>query len=272
MPWFKVDDGFYDHPKVVDLPPEAAGLWVLAGSYCARHLTDGGVPRSRVARLGATESVAAELVAAGLWDETPEGYQFHDWSEYQPLRASIVEERRRAQERMRAVRAKSKDVRPNEERTAAERSTERSENFERSSATPTRPIPSRPDQTPEGVVGAARADVDRLCALLVELMRSNGDRVPTVTQAWKTEARLLLDRDGRDLEAAEGLMRWALADTFWKGNVRSLPKFRSRYDQLRHAADVDRAPARTKTNAQNNLDVVRRFAQLEGDQDSLEAS
>ena len=54
MPWFNVDDGFYDHPKVDDLPLEAVGLWTLAGAYCMRQLTDGAITESRVRKFGGT--------------------------------------------------------------------------------------------------------------------------------------------------------------------------------------------------------------------------
>ncbi|STD70923.1 Uncharacterised protein [Corynebacterium ulcerans] len=33
MTWFKVDDGFYDHPKFLDVPNAAVGLWVKAGAW-----------------------------------------------------------------------------------------------------------------------------------------------------------------------------------------------------------------------------------------------
>lgn len=33
MTWFKVDDGFYDHPKVDQLPNAAVGLWVKCGAW-----------------------------------------------------------------------------------------------------------------------------------------------------------------------------------------------------------------------------------------------
>ena len=73
MTWFKVDDGFYDHPKVIDLPLAAVGLWALAGAYCARHLTDGVITDRQIRAIGGTRKQAAALVAAGLWsaDDAP---------------------------------------------------------------------------------------------------------------------------------------------------------------------------------------------------------
>lgn len=111
MPWFKVSDQLPLHPKFVDLPPSAVGLWTLAGSWCAQQLTDGHVPARIVPRLGCTTDDALELVKAGLWEEEPSGFTFHDWADYQPSRASVVAEREANAERMREARAKRKGVR-----------------------------------------------------------------------------------------------------------------------------------------------------------------
>jgi hypothetical protein len=44
MGWAKLDDGFYDHPKVRQAGPIAAFLFVQSLCYCARYGTDGMVP------------------------------------------------------------------------------------------------------------------------------------------------------------------------------------------------------------------------------------
>lgn len=44
----------------------ARGLWVSAGSYCARHLTDGAITGSQIRAIGGTSKQAEKLVAAGL--------------------------------------------------------------------------------------------------------------------------------------------------------------------------------------------------------------
>lgn len=106
MVWFKVDDGFWSHPKVLELSDSAVALWTRAGAYCAGHLTDGEVKRSTLRVLAAGADVADELVVAGLWDETPDGWVFHDWAEYQPTRDQVLTERERGREKKRAQREK----------------------------------------------------------------------------------------------------------------------------------------------------------------------
>lgn len=104
MTWFKVDDGYHDHPKVLAVSLAASGLWVRAGSWCGKQLNDGLVPSTALrvispATPATTRRLAGELVAAGLWDEVPGvGYQFHDWAWANPTRAEVEAERERVRE------------------------------------------------------------------------------------------------------------------------------------------------------------------------------
>ena len=97
--WFKVDDGFPSHPKVLALLAmgqvgrESLGLWCLAGAWCGSQLSDGRVPVSLVKAYGFAQRHTAALVNVGLWDEIQgvrETYTFHGWSEYQPARATVL--------------------------------------------------------------------------------------------------------------------------------------------------------------------------------------
>lgn len=99
MAWFKVDDQFYDHPKVTGLPLTAIGLWVKAGSYCARYETDGALETHKVRTLGAQKRDAERLVEAGLWERTAVGYKFYNWDEYQPSKAQQQAKREKDRER-----------------------------------------------------------------------------------------------------------------------------------------------------------------------------
>lgn len=91
MVWFKVDDSFYDHPKTEELSDSAIALWTRAGSYCARHLTDGFISHRKADRMCDNPATAiTELVDAGLWERESDGYRFHDWHEYQPTREEAL--------------------------------------------------------------------------------------------------------------------------------------------------------------------------------------
>lgn len=74
----------------------------------------------------------------------------------------------------------------------------------------------------------------QLSDLLADLVQANDpDGVrPRVTQKWLDAERLLITRDGRDPEVAARLIRWCQGDDFWRGNVKSMPKFRQKYATL----------------------------------------
>jgi len=54
MPWFRADDGLSSSRKVLGIPRSrraaAMGLWVLAGTWCSRELTDGFIGSHMFAR------------------------------------------------------------------------------------------------------------------------------------------------------------------------------------------------------------------------------
>ena len=122
MPWFRVDDGFYDHPRIEQLPNASIGLWVKAGSWCAKHLTNGVIPASVVRRMKGTPSQVGGLIRCGLWVETStesgaKAYAFRDWVDYQIERREVLEKRaewalkkRESRNRKRANQSKGENV------------------------------------------------------------------------------------------------------------------------------------------------------------------
>lgn len=109
MPWVKLDEGFYDHPKFLRVSPHAVAVAIAGLAYCNRHLTDGHIPAEALPGLRGTTAQANQLVDAGLWSQVEGGYVIHDFSDYQPARSDIQADRAAARERMRRAR----NVRPN---------------------------------------------------------------------------------------------------------------------------------------------------------------
>lgn len=130
MTWFRVDDSFTMHPKVLAIPrkdrPAAIGLWTLAGTWSARNLTDGILGTHMIEELGVPKKFALILVEVQLWHppgkecdaclacavshkaELPnaaKSYRYHCWHEYQPARAAIEKTRLEDKERKAAARA-----------------------------------------------------------------------------------------------------------------------------------------------------------------------
>lgn len=111
MTYFKVDDHFHSHPKILDLGLDAVGLWTLAGSWSGEQLTDGFIPNSLIARLGGSQETALALVNAGLWEITEGGYVFHDWDAHNQTKAQVIESRelwRSKKEKQRGYRTSAK--------------------------------------------------------------------------------------------------------------------------------------------------------------------
>lgn len=143
MTWFKIDDSFYDHPKVFDAPDCAVALWTRAGTWSARNLTDGFVPTGMPARLCDDHDTAVkELVRRGLWLRTSGGHRFHDWGNYQPSAESVKDLReKRATAGKAGGQAKAAKQPPSKPLASA--STVAKQN-----AAPTRPDPKEQEQPP----------------------------------------------------------------------------------------------------------------------------
>ena len=103
MAWARIDDGFHDHPKVDEITLAAIGLWTLCLTWAHRHrrtaIIPGHVTAARVRKVAGKqgESLAAELVAARLWDveEGVGGWVIHDFADYLPKERD-PDERRQA--------------------------------------------------------------------------------------------------------------------------------------------------------------------------------
>lgn len=117
MPWFKIDDSAYSHPKFRRAGNAALGLWLRCGAYSAQHLLEGRVPKD-IAKDFGTGPQAARLVAVGLWHEhghdcprcpaVAEGdYLIHDFFEggRNSTRAQVEASRKAATERQAKARA-----------------------------------------------------------------------------------------------------------------------------------------------------------------------
>ena len=162
MTWFKVDDGFYDHPKVDQLSNAAVGLWTKAGSWCGKHETDGVIPATRVRALRGTSAQVQALIDADLWVETStetgaKAYAFCDWFDYQPSREQREKERqewaekkRKARERKQREQAQRENVPQGVPAMSPEGTSRGVPQMSGTSPDPTRPDPTRPDQLKEG--------------------------------------------------------------------------------------------------------------------------
>lgn len=98
MSWLKIDDGFAEHPKIIDLSDRAFRLHVAALCYSARNLTDGVLNARSVlvccALASATKRHIAELRDVELWVEFNDGYLIKDFLDYNPSAHEVKELRK----------------------------------------------------------------------------------------------------------------------------------------------------------------------------------
>lgn len=96
MAWVRIDDSFPDHPKAVQAGPMACWLYVCSIAYANRYLTDGFIPERQIWRLidsDDAEALADALIDAGLWEQAENGYQIHDYLDYQPSAERVKADR-----------------------------------------------------------------------------------------------------------------------------------------------------------------------------------
>lgn len=219
------------------------------------------------------------------------GCQFHDWSDWQPTRDQVIQRRKADAERRARWREKrwGHAVTPDEHEDKSQQESRRDPNREsqhesrRESRSGSRvgsalPDPTRKEkkESPDGdsssetaappsdqhsepdpdpdVSEPPRDDVNALCHRLRDWMIKNGAKPPTITKQWRTQARLMLDVDKRELAKALKLIDWCQQDPFWMTNIHSMSKFRKQYDKLAMRANEEYR--RNNQHAKANADAV----------------
>ncbi|PYY32374.1 hypothetical protein [Curtobacterium sp. MCBD17_030] len=240
MPWMKVDDGLHSARKVIRIPRQrrmsAMGLWVMAATWCADNLTDGLIEDHEVDELGGTEEEAAALVACGLWLRTDNGYQFHDWTDYQPTREEILTKREQDRRRKAKWRESHRDsdgtfasVPPDEERS-------------HTTPDPTRPDPTRPSSKEEE--GTPRKRGHRIpddFTVTADMVAWSREKAPAVDGKRATEMFInhwqsASGRTATKTDWSKAWRNWLLSDQQraeergWKPNERSERKVFTPHD------------------------------------------
>lgn len=134
MAWFKIDDRFHSHPKVVQAGNAAIGAWVRLGAWCSDHLTDGHIPH-QVASMFATESELEQLHETELLRATGTGWVIPDYLDFNPSAAEVLATRTKrsaaasvAGRKSATQRATKTERSANADATQTQRSSERSTN------------------------------------------------------------------------------------------------------------------------------------------------
>lgn len=233
MDWCRLGTSFYLDRDVLGAGEAAELLFLRCIAYSGAEETAGRIPRHVIpvlARSKAKQRLEA-LLHHGLLIDEGDHLMIRSWGKWQEALDVEAERRRRDRERKRAERENA--------RTVQGQSTDASKDI----GGTVRAFSSRKEVEVEveeettktsADADSAREDVERLCGYFVAALARN-DVNANVTAKWRTEARLLLDRDRKDPAEIRSVIDWATSDPFWRANILSVPKFRSKYDQLRLA-------------------------------------
>ncbi len=263
--YVKVHDGLPDHPKIIEAGGEAGWLYICGLAYASRQLTDGVIPKRLVPRLtdgSKPEASASALLRVGLWHEGvhdcpgcpeagPDTYVIHDYLDHQRSASEVADLRakrsaagqrggkRSGESRRSAAQREANDealashlVKQNRSKTEAETETE-TEEEKRYTRTPAEPADTPP-----------RADVERVCRHLAAVLEKGGSKKPRITDRWRNDIRLLIDKDGITPEQAVAAIDWAHSNDFWQAHILSPAKLRQKYDTLRRQAGAEQRSGR----------------------------
>lgn len=281
MTWFKVDDNFAFHPKVMEAGNAAVGLWVRCGAWSMSHLTDGFVPLEMIKIFKGKKSDADRLVQAGLWIAEEDGYRFHDWGQYQPTRESVQETRAAWAERQKRARklrptkvsqvsqVSQDDVVPEEGVTRDSRVSHANVTSPvtarqtRDSASPVPvPVPDRTKRVSDGARAASAAPAAQ--RLLAEWLERCSQRPPSrVIGHLAREIKTLLDDGICEQDIGQGIQNWQ-AKGLHPSTLASCVH--------EHRSAVDRSIPEFSQRTRDNLAVVAHFRRLESLETTGDAS
>lgn len=96
MPWGRLDDKFWSHPKVLAAGNEAIGVFARLVSYCCDQGTEGVVSEHIAWMVGGKDMLTAvgKLVDVGLLEVAPGGgWRVHDFGEWNPTATAAAKRR-----------------------------------------------------------------------------------------------------------------------------------------------------------------------------------
>ena len=216
---------YADHPKIQCLSDGAFRAHVEMILYARRYETDGRIPKRLAKRFGSeslSELLSNDEANPSLEEDEAGDYRLYGFADMQETRDEIEARRLvNAENGRRGGLAKKRTASESPSESLSEKEAETESETDISSSSPT------------ADAADDREDVQSLCQHLADRIVANGSKQPTIAKGWIDAARLLLDRDARDLDEAHRLIDWCQDDSFWRTNVLSMPKFREKYDALR---------------------------------------
>jgi len=256
--WARLDDAILDNPKIIEAGPLGFALHVAAITWCARNLTDGFIPKRKVASLLdlpslqvsettkvrvlhalTADDLATDLVHLNLWHDHGETYELHDYTVYNLTKEEVLARRERERNRLRRKR---------------HRRTQRvASNTAPSCAHPVPvPVPGEEIKNLEEHTGLSPSEwgfPDFWSAYPKKRHK------PDALKAWKQ-----VDADRMPCPIRDGLERWKGSDAWRRGFVEDPSTFlrQRQWEDEPAAARDDLETAHNLREIQRGLDLVGR--------------
>lgn len=108
MGWVKLDDRFFTHPKIIDLSKDAKLVFLAGLTLASCQLTNGFLSDATVRAIMAlvnirrqnVSKIEHELDTKSLWKRVQDGYEIHDYLDYNPSSEQVREKRERTATRV----------------------------------------------------------------------------------------------------------------------------------------------------------------------------
>ena len=97
MAWARIDDNFFNHPKVRNAGKDAVIFYLAALCHSNAFLTEGFIQDAMIELIGVQSfqkkpvQLAERLVDCGLWERVDGGYLIHDFLKYNHSKAEVEE-------------------------------------------------------------------------------------------------------------------------------------------------------------------------------------
>jgi hypothetical protein len=257
MDWCRLGTGYYRDPALVRAGEAAEVLFLRCLAYSGEQESRGRIPKNAIPMLtpSRTQLRLKALIQEDLLVEDGNDVLIRSWEEWQEALDSESERRRKAREkkaRQRAAEREQEDMSP----TVSPGQSPGQSPLESQGRPRHIEVEVEEEKNMSAVADPPRTDVEGLCRYFADAIAKNGVKA-TITKRWRTEARLLLDKDERDRQEIRAVIDWCTQDAFWKANILSVPKLREKYHQLRLAMERARPHALSADPHQEHLEQWR---------------
>lgn len=108
MSWVRLDDKAMDHPKILLLTDSQFRLWIKGLCYAQKHLTDGFIPALALKPMLPKAGDSTRLCEVVLWEVVTDGFQVHDFLQWNDSRERVQERKDAAETEKIAHRVRTK--------------------------------------------------------------------------------------------------------------------------------------------------------------------